>query len=109
MNLTQSQRIMRRLCLWFRGSYTHPDGTIELDIDEPAGVDPTVDNREKQNAKFALYFQRQAIRERAGRRGSGTFLVGLAVYYLATTLGMPTWDAIGVGALLGFGLFLLTS
>ena len=51
MNLSPLQRIKRRIWL-LKGSYTHPDGTIELDIDEKAGIDPTVDDEETVRRKF---------------------------------------------------------
>ena len=41
MKLSLAQRIKRRIWL-LKGSYTHPDGTNELDIDEKVGIDPTV-------------------------------------------------------------------
>lgn len=31
------QRIKRRICLW-GGAYVHPDGHLELDFDEKAGI-----------------------------------------------------------------------
>ena len=37
------QRVRRRVSLWER-SYEHPDGYLELDIDEKAGVDPGDDD-----------------------------------------------------------------
>jgi hypothetical protein len=63
MNLSRWQRIMRRLSLHFASSYTHPDGTIELDIDEKAGIDPTVDDEGAQRRKFATWNKREAIRQ----------------------------------------------
>ena len=36
--------------LFFASSHTHPDETIELDFDEKAGIDPTVDDEEVQRA-----------------------------------------------------------
>jgi hypothetical protein len=45
MNLSWGQRIKRRIWL-LGGSYTHPDGTLELDFDKKASIDPTVDSQE---------------------------------------------------------------
>ena len=59
MKLSLLQRIKRRIWL-LKGSYTHPDGTIELDIDEKAGVDPTVDSEETINRKFDAWGKREA-------------------------------------------------
>ena len=62
MNLSLLHRIKRRIWL-LKGSYTHPDGTIELDIDEKAGVDPTIDDEATQERKFDPWFKAEAIRE----------------------------------------------
>lgn len=58
MNLTFFQRIKRRFGLW-GGSYKHPDGTIELDFDEKAGIDPTADSQEVQDQKLSRYLKHQ--------------------------------------------------
>uniref|UniRef100_A0A9E8CSX0 Uncharacterized protein n=1 Tax=Bosea sp. NBC_00436 TaxID=2969620 RepID=A0A9E8CSX0_9HYPH len=57
--LSPGQRIKRRLSL-LGGSYTHPDGHIELDFEGPAGIDGRNDSDELQAAKLAGYEQRQA-------------------------------------------------
>lgn len=57
--LSPWQRIKRRLSL-LGGSYTHPDGHIELDFEGPAGIDSRDDSTELQSAKLAAYEQRQA-------------------------------------------------
>jgi hypothetical protein len=62
MNLSTWQRVKRRASLHFASSYTHPDGTIELDIDEKAGIDPTVDDEDAQRRKFESWNKREAIR-----------------------------------------------
>ncbi len=62
MDLSPLQRIKRRIWL-LKGSYTHPDGTIELDIDEKAGIDPTVDDEETQNRKFQEWNRRNSLKE----------------------------------------------
>ena len=59
--LTPWQRGKRRVSLW-GGSYEHPDGTIELDIDEKAGADPR-DSEEDQEAKINAYIRRESIKE----------------------------------------------
>jgi hypothetical protein len=59
--LTPWQRVKRRVSLW-GGSYVHPDGDIELDIDEKAGVNPG-DSQVVADAKINAYLQRQGIKE----------------------------------------------
>jgi len=61
MKLSPLQRIKRRLWL-LKGSYTHPDGAIELDIDEKAGIDPTADDEETTRRKFDAWNRRESIR-----------------------------------------------
>jgi hypothetical protein len=58
--LTPWQRVKRRVSLW-GGSYEHPDGDLELDIDEKAGVDPG-DDEKVQDAKLDAYNRRQGIK-----------------------------------------------
>jgi hypothetical protein len=58
--LTPWQRVKRRVSLW-GGSYEHPDGYLELDIDEKAGVDPG-DDEKVQDAKLDAYNRRQGIK-----------------------------------------------
>jgi hypothetical protein len=59
--LTPWQPVKRRVSLW-GGSYVHPDGDIELDIDEKAGVNPG-DSQVVADAKINAYLQRQGIKE----------------------------------------------
>jgi hypothetical protein len=99
------QRIRRRIGL-LGGSYQHPDGTIELDFDEKAGVDPTSDSDEARDAKLRRYFGRQRI---DARRNLGSGLVTLAALLLAIHVGLPTWQAAVVALLVGVGLHLLVT
>jgi hypothetical protein len=48
------------------GAYTHPDGDIELDIDEKAGVDPR-DSEAVKEAKLDAYIKQEGIKELKGR------------------------------------------
>lgn len=57
--LTLWQRMKRRLLL-LGGSYRHPDGTIELDFEAPAQIDPWNDSDEAQARKLDTYHKRQA-------------------------------------------------
>jgi hypothetical protein len=81
MQLSPWQRVKRRMSL-LGGSYTHPDGTIELDFDEKAGIDPTVDSERVQNIKLSNYLQRQQHRELRGT----WFFWGLAAGIIACKL-----------------------
>jgi hypothetical protein len=82
MNLSPSQRFKRRLSLWFASSYVHPDGTIELDIDEKAGIDPTTDSEDAQRRKFEAWNKRESIRqERWTYLFVGALAGGAAVYW----------------------------
>ena len=104
MNLSSWQRIKRRISLWGRGSYQHPDGTIELDIDEKAGVDPTSDSEAVQDAKLRRYLARQARDE---RRDLGVLLVSLAVLIFVSHFDLPRWQSAVIAGLTGAGLYLL--
>lgn len=81
MNLTLIQRLKRRVFL-LGGSYTHPDGTIELDIDEKAGVDPTLDTEEATEKKLSGWIKSEAVREDRWKHFlAGLIIGGLAVYW----------------------------
>jgi hypothetical protein len=56
--LTPWQRIKRRISL-LGGSYVHPGGSIELDIDEKAGVNPG-DSEKLQDAKITSYIRQHS-------------------------------------------------
>lgn len=59
------QRIYRRIAL-LGGSYTHPDGTLELDFEEKAGIDPRSDSEEVQGRKLAAFLHEQGRKELKG-------------------------------------------
>lgn len=85
MRLSPLQRIKRRIWL-LKGSYTHPDGTIELDIDEKAGIDPTVDDEDTSRRKIEAWGRRESMR----RDRWQWFFIGAAaggafVYWLLRT------------------------
>jgi hypothetical protein len=75
--LSFSQRIKRRVSLW-GGSYNHPDGHIELDFDEPAGIDGRTDSEKAQSDKLIAYETRQNIK----KLKATYFLSGCVVTYL---------------------------
>jgi hypothetical protein len=82
MHLTKWQRVMRRLSLTFGSSYTRPDGTIELDIDEKAGIDPTADDQDVQERKFVARNKRESIRkDRSLYFAYGVVAGGMIVYW----------------------------
>ena len=72
------ERIKRRFKL-LGGSYTHPNGLIELDFEEPAGINPFVDDEEVQRQKLIAYETRKNIKS---QRKLGYLVVGLIVGYL---------------------------
>lgn len=72
MNLSLGQRVKRRIWLTFVNHYYHPDGTLELDFDEKAGIDPTGDSQERQDQKFDAWGKREAAKS----RWWGGFVVG---------------------------------
>ena len=78
MQLTWVQHINRRISLHFRGSYEHPDGTIELDIDAKAGIGPTIDSEEVQRGKFYAGNHRKAEREHWFQTFAAGAIVGAA-------------------------------
>jgi hypothetical protein len=57
-NLSWRQRIHRRVSL-LGGSYEHPDGHLELDFEEPAGIDGRNDSKQLQTQKLIAYEKRQ--------------------------------------------------
>jgi hypothetical protein len=57
--LTFWQRIRRRVAL-LSGSYTHPDGFIELDFDEPSGIDIRNDSDALQAQKLDRLHRRKS-------------------------------------------------
>ena len=61
-HLSLWQRLKRRLSL-LGGSYTHPDGLIELDFEGPAGIDSRNDSDELQRAKLIAYENKQGIKK----------------------------------------------
>jgi hypothetical protein len=74
------QRVKRRVSLW-GGSYTHPDGKIELDVDEKAGIDPTLDSQETADRKFTAWLRRDQIRQDRWQHFLAGLLVGGLVVY----------------------------
>ena len=105
MKLTPWQRVKHRL-MW-GGSYTHPDGYIEMDFDGVAGINRD-DSEWERDAKFRVYQRRQAIRERDGAHLFGAGLIGLGTYFLASHLSFERWDAIGVAASMAVGAYFLS-
>jgi hypothetical protein len=78
--LSPRQRVKRRFSLW-RGRYVHPDGFIELAIDEKAGVYPG-DSDHIRVSKLASY-----LRQESGKKTKWQWffyggLAGIAVYLL---------------------------
>jgi hypothetical protein len=89
--LTFPQRIRRRIAL-LGGSYTHPDGSIELDFEAKAGVDHYRDSEDEKAVKV----DRKARKEAKVTRVGGAMMVGLGVYLL--TRPDPSAWALMLGA-----------
>lgn len=98
-NLTLLQRIHRRFAL-LGGSYTHPDGSIELDFEATAGVDHYRDSEEVKEAKVERKWQREAKQTRV----AGPMMVGVGVYLL-TRPDASAWQLIGGAALVALGVY----
>jgi hypothetical protein len=80
MRPSLAQRIKRRISLW-GGSYTHPDGYIELDFDEEAGLRQS-DSEDEADRKLRAYLQRKQVRERTFHAFTcGAISGGLVVYW----------------------------
>lgn len=56
-NLSLWQVIKRRFCLFSYGSYRHPDGLIEGDFHDKAGVHIYLDEQSVQDEKLKHYYQ----------------------------------------------------
>ena len=56
-NLSTWQTIKRRFCLFSYGSYRHPDGQLEGDFHDKAGVHIYLDEQSVQDEKCRQYFQ----------------------------------------------------
>lgn len=83
--LSLIQSIRRRFAL-SGGSYTLPDGHIELDFEEPAGIDRRNDDLALQQAKLADYEERQARGQRDGLVFSAGMVAGLAFAWFIPSL-----------------------
>jgi hypothetical protein len=103
VNLTPWQHVKRRISL-LGGSYTHPDGHIELDIDAAAGVTRD-DDSDTAYRKFERYEARRAAKERTGNRAFGAMLVAIGIYYLEGHMGVTGWDALVIAVAIAIGLF----
>ena len=96
--LTLWQRIRRRIAL-MGGSYTHPDGSIELDFEAAAGVDHYRDSEEVAEAKVERHWAKEA----RWTRIAGALSVGMGVYML-TRPDADTWRLAGGVMLIAVGL-----
>jgi hypothetical protein len=56
-NLSSWQSIKRRFCLFSYGSYRHPDGLIEGDFHDKAGIHIYLDEQSVQDEKLKQYYQ----------------------------------------------------
>ncbi len=98
-NLNLIQRIHRRFAL-LGGSYTHPDGSIELDFEAAAGVDHYRDSQEVKEAKV----DRKVMRDAKRSRVAGAMMVGFGVYLL-TRPDASAWQLFGGAVLVALGVY----
>ena len=56
-NLSTWQSIKRRFCLFSYGSYTHPDGLLEGDFHDKAGIHIYLDEQSVQDMKLKQHYQ----------------------------------------------------
>ena len=108
--LTPLQRLHR---LWTfgtgSGAYTHPDGHIELDFEEAAGIDSRVDSEERQETLLVLYEQRKHQRELSGSRILGASILGMVAASLLNQLaGLPWGECAGYGVMVALGFYYLS-
>lgn len=108
-SLSRWQRIKRR---WAPSAYKHPDGTIELDFEIAAGIDPFQDSEEIKKAKLQRYYARQHF----WRKVSGTAFVSVGVFWLGKHMEgsisevisrMSLYEAFYIGGPIALGLWIL--
>lgn len=105
--LSLGQRIRRRLAL-LGGSYTHPDGYIELDFERSAGIWKR-DDEDARTAKFDRHLAREDAKERHWQRMSGAGFLSVGVYFIAAQIGLTPMEAMSSAGAIGFGVFLMIS
>lgn len=103
MPLSFSQKIKRQLAL-LGGSYTHPDGYIELDFDAAARI-TRGDSTAEQFEKIDALARREASRARFLQRVMGAAFLGWGIYSLGGQLHVAY--PFGPAVALGFGVFCL--
>lgn len=93
-------------------SYRHPDGTLELDFEIAAGIDPFADSDQVKREKLRRYYAKQKFWGKL----SGTFFVALGAFWLGTHLNpatleaivkIPIYDAVSIAGAVLFGLCML--
>ena len=82
-NLSLWQVIKRRFCLFSHGSYTHPDGLIEGDFHDKAGIHIYLDEQSVQDEKLKQYYQ---AKNKANSFGNHLLMVQLQWQYLLSLL-----------------------
>jgi hypothetical protein len=80
--LSLAQRIKRRINLTLGWTYTHPDGRIEMEWDEAAGIKPSDDEFESDK-KFKSWLQNQDVKKIKGSRIAAVACFSISAY-LAT-------------------------
>jgi hypothetical protein len=106
--LTFGQRVQRRLSLWAGRPYTHPDGHIEQEFEEAAGINSRADPTDVQREKLFAYQRSKHQREIANARVGGAFALGFVAYLFAGRIGIDGGEQIVLAVLTTGGLWLLT-
>jgi hypothetical protein len=108
-DLTLGQRCHR---LWTflcgGGAYEHPDGHLELDFEEAAGIDSRNDPMQVQEDKLVAYERRKHQGNVSAGRILGACLLGFIAYSFAGRVGIEGIDGVGLGVMTAYGLYLLT-
>lgn len=106
--LTPAQRMRRRLNLWMGSPYKHPDGHIELEFEEAAGIDSRNDPMDVQHEKLFAHERRKHRRNIGFGRVVGACILGFIAYQFAGRVGIDGSDRTGLGLMTAYGLWLLT-
>jgi hypothetical protein len=83
-NLTLGQKIKRRFCLSFQGIYQHPDGKLESEEYNKAGVNIYTTDPYDRERMVTAYLENQ---ERKARFWLPFFYGAIAMYILLELLG----------------------
>jgi hypothetical protein len=86
-----------------------PDGSLELDFEVAAGVQPD-DDESAIDRKMKIYYAKQAEQKKTQaeqKKTAGATMIGGAAFIAATYFGVDHWQAIWWASLVGWGLRLM--